>query len=67
MDIPDMSGYGLDQAMELLKDKGFVKICVMLTASPRLRDAGYDGSSRVVRQVVRDDGTVELLVCNINI
>jgi hypothetical protein len=67
MDIPDISGFKLDQALELLKDKGIVKISVKLTASPRLRDMGYDGNSRVVRQFLRDDGTMELLVCNLNI
>jgi hypothetical protein len=67
MDIPDISGCKLDHALELLKEKGFVKISVKLTASPRLRDAGYDGSSRVVRQFLSDDGIVELLVCNLNI
>lgn len=67
MDIPDISGFRLDQALELLKDKGSMKISVKLTASPRLRDAGYDGSSRVVRQLLGDDGILELLVCDLNI
>ena len=67
MDIPDISGCMLDQALGLLKEKGFVKISVKLTASPRLRDAGYDGSSRVVRQFLKEDGTLELLVCNLNL
>lgn len=66
MDIPDFSGHRLEQALEHLKDKGFVKISVKLTASPRLRDEGYDGSSRVVRQFLKADGTLELLVCNFN-
>lgn len=66
MDIADISGCKLDQALELLKEKGFEKISVKLTASPRLRDAGYDGNSRVVRQVLKDDGIMELLVCNLN-
>jgi hypothetical protein len=67
MDIEDMSGCKLDQAMELLNENGIVKISVKLTASPRLRDIGYDSNSRVVRQVLQDDGTMELLVCNLNI
>lgn len=67
MDIPDVSGYKLDRALELLKIQGFDKTEVKLTASPRLRDAGYDGSARVIRQSVSVDGTIELLVCNLNI
>lgn len=65
MQIQDVSGYKLDHALELLKAQGIEKISVKLTASPRLRDAGYNGSSRTVRQSVLDDGTLELLVCNI--
>ena len=66
MQIADVSGYKLDHALELLKAHGIEKISVKLTASPRLRAAGYKGSSRVVRQSVLDDGTLELLVCNVS-
>ncbi len=67
MGITDISGFRLDQALELLKEKGIVNISVKLTASPRLRDMAYDGNSRVVRQFIGADGTMELLVCNLNI
>ena len=67
MNIPDISGYKLKQALELLKTQGFDKIEVKLTASPRLREAGFDGTARVARQSVSEDGTIELLVCNVNI
>ena len=67
MQIPDVSGYKLDKALALLKGGGIDKISVQLTASPRLRNGGYDSSSRVVRQKLEDDGSIELLVCNLNI
>jgi hypothetical protein len=66
MQIPDVAGYKLDYALELLKASGIEKITVKLTASPRLRDAGYDGSSRIIRQNVQNDGSLELLICNMN-
>jgi len=61
----DVSGRRLRDAVDLLVSRGYEKISVVLTASPRLRDKGCDANSRVVRQRVTDDGTVELLVCNI--
>lgn len=67
MRIPDVSGYKLENALVLLKARGIDRISVQLTSSPRLRDAGYDGSSRVVRQSASDDGSIELLICNLDI
>ena len=64
--IPDVSGYKLDNALELLKAVGIEKISVQTTASPRRRDAGYNGSSRVIRQSMNEDGSLILLVCNID-
>lgn len=66
MQIPDVSGYKLDNAVELLRARGMEKIIVKLTTQPRLRESGYNGSSRIIRQSSLDDGTLELLVCNIN-
>ncbi len=66
MRIPDVSGYKLENALELMKAEGIEEVAVKLTAPPRLREAGYDGSSRVVRQSIPDDGVPELLVCNVN-
>ncbi len=62
----DVSGRRLEDAIELLAYQGFGKVSIKLTASPRLRDKGYDADSRVVRQRMSDDDTVELLVCNVN-
>ena len=67
MHIPDVSGYRLEKALEILKANGMEKVTVTLTAPPRLRNAGYDGQSRAVRQSILDDGTVELLVCNTDV
>jgi beta-lactam-binding protein with PASTA domain len=64
--MENVSGRRLEDAIKLLRADGFEKFNVTLTASPRLREKGYDAKSRVVRQCVSDDGTVELLVCNVN-
>jgi len=63
--VPDVSGLRLEQAMNILKSMGYDRLTVDVTAPPRMRGAGYDGSSRVIRQTVAEDGTVGLLVCNI--
>ena len=62
MSMPDVSGYKLEKATELLASNGFHKIDVRFTASPRTRQAGYDSNSRVVRQSISSDDTVILLV-----
>jgi len=62
---PDVSGLRLEQAMDILKSMGFDKLTVDITAPPRMRGAGYDGSSRVIRQTAAADGSIRLLVCNI--
>ncbi|HOJ80886.1 MAG TPA: hypothetical protein PLG72_08565 [Clostridiales bacterium] len=63
--MKDVSGFRLEDAMKQLKAQGY-EITVRLTAAPRLRDRGYDADSRVVRQRLLDEKTVELLVCNVN-
>ena len=62
--MPDISGFRLEQAIRILKEKGFDKFTIHTTAPPRKRDAGYDGNSRVIRQRLSDDGNICLLVCN---
>lgn len=62
----DVSGLRLEDAIRMLNSQGFEKTQVRLTASPRLRDKGYNADSRVVRQVLSEQNTVELLVCNLN-
>jgi hypothetical protein len=64
MDIPDVSGYKLEKAAELLASHGYSRIEVQLTASPRMRQAGYDKNSRVVRLSKSADDTIVLLVCS---
>ncbi|NLK87566.1 MAG: hypothetical protein GX279_08760 [Clostridiaceae bacterium] len=61
----DVSGLRLEDAVRLLNSKGFDSISVRLTASPKMRDKGYNADSRVVRQLLSDKSTVELLVCNL--
>ncbi len=63
--MPDVSGLRLEQAIDILESMGFNKLTIDITAPPRMRGAGYDGGSRVIRQMMAADGTIELLVCNI--
>lgn len=67
MFVPDVCGFRLENAFEILTSAGFENIVVHATAPPRLRGSGYDGSSRVVRQKKSVDNVIELLVCNIHI
>lgn|GEM_PF-591325 len=64
-DIPDVSGYKLEKAINMLASLGYSKVEVQLTAPPRLRQAGYGKNSRVVRQSVSSDDTIVLLVCGL--
>ena len=67
MQIPDVSGFRLENAFEILTSAGIERIVVHTTAPPRHRDTGYDSNSRVIRQKASEDNTIELLVCNIHI
>jgi hypothetical protein len=62
----DVSGRRLEDAVKILNSHGFDRTEVRLTASPGLRDKGYNADSRVIRQKLTENGTVELLVCNLN-
>jgi hypothetical protein len=64
MCIPDVSGFRLDKAQEILGRYGVENIIVQVTVPPKSREQSYNNSSRVVRQEVAIDGTVRLLVCN---
>jgi hypothetical protein len=63
IDIPDVSGYKLETAEKLLASHGYSRVEAQLTASPRMRQAGYDKNSRVVRLSKSADDTIVLLVC----
>lgn len=62
----DVSGRRLEDALKILDSQGFDRITVKLTASPGRRDKGYNADSRVIRQVLTENSTVELLVCNLD-
>ena len=66
MQIPDVAGYTLDDALELLKANGVKMVSVCMTAPPAKRGGGYDGNSRVIRQTRPGEGNLVLLVCNID-
>lgn len=65
-DIPDVSGFRLEHAIRILSSHGAYRISIRATSPPRLRSAGYDGNSRVMRGRLCENNTVELLVSNVN-
>jgi len=65
MQIPDLCGYKMKNAVKLLKEQGIENYIVTLTAPPRLRDRGFDEESRIVKQRVTGDGKLELIVTNV--
>ena len=66
MQIPDVAGYALDDALELLKASGVQTVSVCMTAPPARRGGEYDGNSRVIRQTRPDEGNLVLLVCKMD-
>ena len=67
MNIPDVTGFTLGEAVKILKAAGISDITVIVTAPPKDKNAKYDNDSRVVRQrTVTEHGTEELTVCNMN-
>jgi ribosomal protein RSM22 (predicted rRNA methylase) len=64
MCIPDVSGFRLDKAQEILGRSGVENIIVQVTEPPKSIERSCNNASRVVRQEVAGDGTVRLLVCN---
>jgi hypothetical protein len=65
MRVPDVTGFTLGEALNVLKAAGITETVIRLTTPPRDKGMEYSGSSRVVRQLTSDDGrTEELIVCN---
>ena len=66
MEIPDVTGFTLGVAVDILKAAGIAEIKVELTAPPREINKEYNCGSRVVRQKTSAGGTAqELVVCNL--
>ncbi|MGI6778291.1 MAG: hypothetical protein ACOX7R_09855 [Acetivibrionales bacterium] len=67
MNIPDVTGFTLGEAKELIENAGMEIISISLTAPPRCRINGVDDACRVVRIRECEEGKIELIVCNPNI
>ncbi|RCX11392.1 hypothetical protein DFR58_12538 [Anaerobacterium chartisolvens] len=63
MNIPDVPGLVLKDALELLKIGGISVKKISPVCPPRQRTGEYHDFYRVVRVKKNDDETVELLVC----
>lgn len=61
----DVTGFTLDEALQLLKAEGITQVDVKLTAPPKQTGNEYNLHSRVVRQkAASGKGNHELVVCN---
>lgn len=66
MQIPDVTGFTLGEALNMLKTAGIHETVVRMTTPPRQRDMKYDMNSRVVRQRTCSDSCIEeLTVCSL--
>ncbi len=63
MNIPDVSGFVLKDALEILKISGICVKNISPICPPKQRTGEYHDFYRVVRVKKNDDETVELLVC----
>ncbi len=66
MEIPDVTCNKLEKACKTLEIAGTKKIIVQVTEPPRSKEGAYNEASRVIRQEILADGSVKLLVCNVD-
>jgi len=62
--LPDIIGYKLNKALDILRVAGFEDFTVNLTTPPREKDQQPHFESRVVRVVEKDNKKIEILICN---
>lgn len=64
--LPDITGFTLAEALQILENAGFNNVGIKLTAPPRIVNEEYNDLSRVVRiRLFQETNFVELIVCNI--
>jgi hypothetical protein len=63
MEYPDVCGYTLIKAKQMLKDKGYQVEKVKILKPPRDNTLEYDDSYRVVKVKLLDESNIEVLVC----
>lgn len=65
MNIPDIVGFTLGRARELLENNGITIADISVTAPPRGRGGAYGDYSRIVRLEAVGEKRAALLVCNV--
>ncbi len=63
MKIPDIIGYTLREALEILERENMAVESVEVTSAPRLRNQQPDHEMRVVRTDPAEDNRIKLFVC----
>jgi hypothetical protein len=61
--IPDIIGFNLRDAVEVLKNKNIGIDTIEITSAPRLKCQEYDDTARVLRILLAEDNKVKLLIC----
>lgn len=61
--IPDIIGFNLGDAVEILKDKCISIDTIEITSSPRLKCQEYDDTFKVLGISLTEDNKVRLLIC----
>ncbi len=63
MEIPDIIGYSLREALKLFESQNIIIDSVRVTSAPRLKSSEYDDSYRIVRIDLTEGEKIKLLVC----
>ena len=66
MQIPDVVGYTLGEAMRIMGREGIVVDAVNVTAPPRERSSEYSDLCRIIKIIQTGEKTVNMLVCRIS-
>ncbi len=64
MNIPDVAGFRLDEAEDILKEHGVCDYDILVTKPPKAPEAEYNGNYRVIRLQYDKKGLLKLLICN---
>lgn len=59
--IPDLIGYKLDEALKILKQKGWSNIMVTVTAPPKEKIKEPSKNARVLKMIERGDKVIEII------
>jgi len=62
--LPDLIGYKLNKALDILNSRGIKNISVSITTQPHDKDRQINPESRVVRMIEDQDNKINILVCS---